>query len=180
MRRRPIALRRRAMERVNPSAAAGCAHCGLPVPLGRKVPAPDPEFCCAGCETVYSVLTEHGLTRYYALAQAAGDRIPAHVTGRGHEELDDPAFIARACTPLPGGLLATDLYLEGVHCAACVWLVEKVPRPRNRLVLKVVAKRPIPEHLEKRVVVRIQPDIIEVVVLAAGANAFLRVGCARG
>lgn len=61
------------------------------------------------------------------MAQAAGDRIPAHVTGRGHEELDDPAFIARACTPLPGGLLATDLYLEGVHCAACVWLVEKVP-----------------------------------------------------
>ncbi len=115
------------MERANPSAAAGCAHCGLPVPLARKARAPDPEFCCAGCETVYSVLTEHGLTRYYALARAAGDRLPAHVTGRGHEELDDPAFIARACTPLPGGLLATDLYLEGVHCAACVWLVEKVP-----------------------------------------------------
>jgi Cu2+-exporting ATPase len=115
------------MERVSPAAGADCAHCGLPVPLARKAPAPEPEFCCDGCATVYSVLKEHGLTRYYALARAAGERVPAQVTGRAYSELDDPAFVARACTPVPGGLLATDLYLEGVHCAACVWLVEKVP-----------------------------------------------------
>ena len=28
---------------------------------------------------------------------------------------------------LPGGLAESELYLEGVHCAACVWLVEKLP-----------------------------------------------------
>ena len=115
------------MEHANPAPGAGCAHCGLPVPSARRAPTQLPEFCCDGCATVYSVLLEHGLTRYYAMAQAAGDRLPAHVTGRGYSELDDPAFVARACSPLPGGLLATDFYLEGVHCAACVWLVEKVP-----------------------------------------------------
>jgi len=116
-----------AMEHLSSASHAGCAHCGLPVPLARRTSAGAASFCCDGCATVFSVLLEHGLTRYYALARAAGERVPAHVTGRGHEELDDPAFVARACTPLPGGLLATDLYLEGVHCAACVWLVEKIP-----------------------------------------------------
>lgn len=115
------------MEHVSPAAGADCAHCGLVVPLARRTFPPAPAFCCDGCATVYSVLAEHGLTRYYALAEAAGDRLPAHVTGRAYSELDDPTFVARACTPLPGGLLSTDLYLEGVHCAACVWLVEKVP-----------------------------------------------------
>jgi len=106
---------------------AGCAHCGLPVPRAREAPAGDPAFCCDGCAAVHAILAEHGLMRYYALAREAGGRLPARVTGRPHEELDDPAFAARSCTPLPAGLMATDLYLEGVHCAACVWLVEKVP-----------------------------------------------------
>ena len=94
------------------------------VPPGQRKLDGQPPLVVGACA---AVLENQKQMRYYALAQAAGDRIPAHVTGRGHEELDDPAFIARACTPLPGGLLATDLYLEGVHCAACVWLVKKVP-----------------------------------------------------
>jgi Cu2+-exporting ATPase len=109
------------MERAEPLRGAACAHCGLPVPFGRTA------FCCDGCKTVYSVLHEHGLNRYYALAREAGGSRPAKVTGRRHEEFDDPAFLARACTELRDGLRATDLYLEGVHCAACVWLVEKIP-----------------------------------------------------
>jgi P-type Cu2+ transporter len=109
------------------AARSACAHCGLLVPFEREAPPGDTPFCCEGCAAVYAVLTEHGLLRYYALAREAGGRVPAKVTGRFHEELDDPAFVARACMALPEGLLATDLYLEGVHCAACVWLVEKVP-----------------------------------------------------
>ena len=116
-----------AMEHADLARHGGCAHCGLPVPPARRLPSGAAAFCCEGCATVFAVLEAHGLTRYYALAKASGELLPAKVTGRGHAELDDPAFVARACTPLPGGLFATDLYLEGVHCAACVWLVEKVP-----------------------------------------------------
>jgi Cu2+-exporting ATPase len=32
------------------------------------------------------------------------------------------------CQTLADGVQATELYLEGVHCAACVWLVEKLPQ----------------------------------------------------
>ncbi|HJQ99655.1 MAG TPA: heavy metal translocating P-type ATPase metal-binding domain-containing protein [Candidatus Polarisedimenticolaceae bacterium] len=103
------------------SLAAECLHCGLAVPAGRE------DFCCDGCETVHGVLSAHGLEGYYALARAAGDPRPARVTGRAYEEMDEPSFLGRTTTRLPGGLLAAELYLEGVHCAACVWLVEKAP-----------------------------------------------------
>jgi Cu2+-exporting ATPase len=41
--------------------------------------------------------------------------------------MDDPGFLGRMCSAAPGGLVATELYLEGTHCSACVWLVEKLP-----------------------------------------------------
>jgi hypothetical protein len=53
---------------------------------------------------------------------------------------------------------------------------EKFPTPFERLALEVVAEGPVAEHLEERVVVGVEADILEVVVLAAGADAFLGVG----
>ncbi len=48
------------------------------------------------------------------------------------------------------------------------------------LALEVVAERPVSEHLEERVVIGVETDVVEVVVLAAGADAFLRIGRATG
>jgi hypothetical protein len=55
-------------------------------------------------------------------------------------------------------------------------LRQQLEPPRDRLGLEVIAERPVPEHLEERVVVRVEPDVIKVVVLAAGADALLGVG----
>jgi len=46
----------------------------------------------------------------------------------------------------------------------------------DRLFLEIVAEGEIPQHLEEGVVARGVADIVEVVVLAAGADAFLRGG----
>ena len=53
-------------------------------------------------------------------------------------------------------------------------LGHQVPGELDRALLEVVAEREIAEHLEERVVARRIADIVEVVVLAAGAHAFLR------
>ena len=58
-------------------------------------------------------------------------------------------------------------------------LDHQLPRPLDRFLLEVIAEAPVAEHLEERVVIRVEPDIIEIVMFAAGANAFLRVGDAR-
>ena len=56
------------------------------------------------------------------------------------------------------------------------FLADELPGQFNRAVLEVVAEREIAEHLEKRVMPRGVADIVEVVMLAAGAHAFLRGG----
>jgi len=104
-----------------------CSHCGLPVARGDVDPHSDKQFCCYGCRTVYEVLASAGLDNYYALRErATPERRAAVATNRGYEAFDDPSFQALYCRPQPGGLVAVELYLEGVHCAACVWLVERV------------------------------------------------------
>ena len=108
------------------AASVACAHCGLEVPPGRVRERATLSFCCEGCRAVHAAIHEHGLDRYYAYRDAPAPA-PARPTGRSYAELDDPGFLARTCWTTPDGLASTELFLEGVHCAACVWLVERVP-----------------------------------------------------
>src|SRR6185436_4080161 len=55
----------------------------------------------------------------------------------------------------------------------------QLPGPLNRFFLEVISEAPVTQHLEKSVVIGVEPDVFEVVVLASGADAFLRVGDPR-
>jgi len=74
---------------------------------------------------VWGILHDAGLEGYYRLPERRG--LPVATSGRTFEEFDHPAFHALYVRTRPDGLLETELYLEGVHCSACVWLVERVP-----------------------------------------------------
>jgi Cu2+-exporting ATPase len=108
-----------------PATAPACAHCGLPVPAGEPGDDDGTAFCCAGCRAAFRILHDGGLERYYRLAQRR--ERPVIASGRGFEEFDHPAFHALYVRARPDGMRETELYLEGVHCASCVWLVERVP-----------------------------------------------------
>lgn len=108
-----------------PTAPAICEHCALPVAPGLVDDAAMRQFCCAGCRAAYAILHEHGLGRYYDLPERR-DR-PVTATGRAFDELDHPAFHALYVKAAGTGLSRVELYLEGVHCGSCVWLVERVP-----------------------------------------------------
>ncbi len=56
---------------------------------------------------------------------------------------------------------------------------EEIPGEFDRILLEIVAEGEVAEHLEERVVARGIADVVEVVVLAPGANAFLRGDGAR-
>ena len=59
-------------------------------------------------------------------------------------------------------------------------LGEQLPGEQDRALLEIIAEGEIAEHLEEGVVAGGVADIVEVVVLAAGAHAFLRRGRAQG
>ena len=58
-------------------------------------------------------------------------------------------------------------------------LGEQLPGERDGALLEIIAEGEVAEHLEEGVVARGVADIVEVVMLAAGAHAFLRRGGAR-
>lgn len=112
------------------AARAGtlCTHCGLPVPAGLIEAGATHQFCCSGCRTVHAVIASAGLENYYRLRarDEAAPRAAAH-SGRRYEEFDDAVFERLYVRTLPDGCKSVELFLEGVHCNACVWLVERLP-----------------------------------------------------
>lgn len=108
---------------------AACAHCGLPVPRGLLREGVGQQFCCHACDTAYHAIRAAGLDRYYDYlrADSAVRGTPARASGARYEEYDDPAFARLHCIDRPDGLRSATLLLEGLHCAACIWLLERVP-----------------------------------------------------
>lgn len=103
-------------------APAACRHCGTPLAEGRE---PVPGFCCAGCAHVFRLVQEHGFAGYY--------RIKDDVTAPA----DSAVFLARDFSWLEGeqqqaeavaGRRSPELTLgvQGISCAGCVWLIERV------------------------------------------------------
>src|ERR1043166_7695382 len=76
----------------------------------------------------------------------------------------DAGFVNGRVKPLRGKFPAID---------------HELPRPFDRFLFEIIAKAPVAEHFEKSVVISVEPDVFEVVVFPAGANALLRIGDAR-
>jgi Cu2+-exporting ATPase len=110
-----------------------CAHCGLAVPPGFVEPGASGQFCCAGCRSAFAILRECGLDGYYGFAERR--TTPVQRSGRTYAEFDHPAFQSLYVREAADSLASVELYLSGVHCASCVWLVERVP-----LILPGVAR----------------------------------------
>jgi Cu2+-exporting ATPase len=108
-----------------PAPAVTCTHCGLEMPRGLIERGASHQFCCGGCRTAYAIIHESGLERYYDMAERR--LAPVRSSGRTFEEFDHPSFRELHVRRRADGLSETDLYLEGVHCGSCVWLVERVP-----------------------------------------------------
>ena len=112
-----------------PRQEAHCAHCGLPVPPALVDTLKTAQFCCDGCRAVFSILHASGLEDYYVQRERADAQSGTpQRSQRKFQELDEPAFQASHCRVGEPGVLSVDFFVEGVHCSACVWLLERLPR----------------------------------------------------
>ncbi len=95
-----------------------CAHCRAPLP--RTAEAPADAFCCGGCRAARALVAEHGLDRYYELTSGTGT--PGADAPPDLHWLAPLLSDARAQAPDPHRL-ALSLDVQGLHCAACIWLL---------------------------------------------------------
>jgi len=108
-----------------------CAHCGLPV-TDAPVLQHGHAFCCTGCAVVFDALSQAGLDGSYYRVRAldtSAARPAQAVAPDAHvlAEMDTPRFLAEETTAVEGGDRRVTLFVDGVHCAACVWLAERLP-----------------------------------------------------
>jgi Cu2+-exporting ATPase/Cu+-exporting ATPase len=111
---------------IRSSETTQCIHCE------KKLKSSDINgFCCSGCETVYYWIQDRGLSQFYQLKKkgaAIRKSTPAALFSEKFDYLDDPAFRKAYSWPSQTntGTQMMEFYLEGVHCAACVWVTEKL------------------------------------------------------
>lgn len=102
-----------------------CSHCGEPTGFGE---AHEPVFCCSGCATAFHMIHHLGLEDYYALRTYGGPRVDAHANIDLDRRLmlDNLEAAGVQVHPLTDGLCSVRLAVDGLHCAACTWLIERV------------------------------------------------------
>ncbi len=121
------------------SSTHSCFHCGLPVPndvtLSVTIDGKARDMCCAGCEAVANAIVENNLTDFYTYRTKNSDKpqdlIPEELQVYDNEQLQRsfvrPANENTAETGVNdlGEVREASLILEGIVCAACVWLNER-------------------------------------------------------
>ncbi len=110
---------------------AGCFHCGLPLPRDghyhARILGQERALCCAGCEAVACAIVAAGHESFYRLrdrpAANTQSLVPAFL--REAKVYDDRRVQRRFVRELDAHEREAELLLEGIRCAACVWLNER-------------------------------------------------------
>ncbi|MDP2830105.1 MAG: heavy metal translocating P-type ATPase [Sulfuricellaceae bacterium] len=111
----------------------GCYHCGQPIPPEMHFPVhiegTQREMCCRGCQAVSQAIVDNGLQDYYhhrtALPASAQELVPSELSRLA---LYDHPDIQKSFVIQDGDsehLRQASLILEGISCAACIWLNER-------------------------------------------------------
>lgn len=104
---------------------SSCFHCGLPAVEGfdARIDGQVQPFCCAGCQAIAIAITEGGLGQFYQYRQTANAK--ADATDIDDLEVYDLAQVQSDFVRVEDGRSIASLLIEGISCAACVWLIEK-------------------------------------------------------
>jgi Cu2+-exporting ATPase len=111
--------------------SAPCFHCGLPVPADADYPVRYRQLqqhtCCAGCQAVAQTIIDAGLDDYYQHRTEGGrpaEALPAELLQQ--MQLYDNDELQKSFVHLESEQVReAALMLEGITCAACVWLNEQ-------------------------------------------------------
>lgn len=108
-----------------------CYHCGQTIPAGIDlfvtINASPRAMCCIGCQAVAKAIVDNGLDDYYrnrdALPETGREAVPAILDSL---KLYDHADFQKSFVRVLGDTeREASLIIEGITCAACIWLNER-------------------------------------------------------
>lgn len=104
-----------------------CYHCGTSC-ISNNIAIEDKVFCCDGCKLVYEILNENGLCDYYKLENHPGLSQIKPVREDKFAYLDNEEIARQLYKFDDGKNVIVNLYIPGVHCSSCMWLLEHMHR----------------------------------------------------
>ncbi|TVP54828.1 MAG: heavy metal translocating P-type ATPase [Halomonadaceae bacterium] len=108
-----------------------CFHCSDLLPPGpaiiSQVDGEPRHFCCLGCKAVSDTIINEGLEQFYQ-QRSAPTITPQPIddaTREGYALYDSDSLQGPLVHYRDDGALETQLMVEGLTCAACIWLIER-------------------------------------------------------
>ncbi|MBI3782965.1 MAG: heavy metal translocating P-type ATPase [Deltaproteobacteria bacterium] len=116
-----------------------CFHCSLPIPAGSRfgvtLDGVFRQMCCPGCVAVAEIILSTGLDQYYRYRNEPAPSLRDQTLPDAEElaRYDRPA-LQKIFVRREGELRFITLAIDGLRCAACVWLIEQHLRRQNGVV----------------------------------------------
>lgn len=107
---------------IPPHKETQCYHCGESCKENNII-YDDKNFCCHGCQTVYAILADNHLTKYYDWTE---NKKPVEKQEDNFEFLDNIDVQKQLFQFQNDEITKITFNIPSMHCSACVWLLENL------------------------------------------------------
>lgn len=103
-----------------------CHHCGDP--CDTSIPSSEHHFCCYGCKAVFELLDHSNLNQYYSETSLENKSLSEIKSERKYAFLDNEDIQKQLLKFRSDEVSVIKLFLPGIHCSSCIYLLEHLPR----------------------------------------------------
>ena len=101
-----------------------CAHCGDQC-LDDQITHDNLLFCCNGCQMIYQILNENGMSDYYKFEANPGIS-QKNKSLQTFEFLDEQKVVERLVNFQDEKVSVVQFEIPQIHCSSCLWLLENL------------------------------------------------------
>jgi Cu2+-exporting ATPase len=109
-------------------SAGICFHCALPVQRADEfqveIDGDLRSVCCPGCKAVAELIRDTGMSSYYAMREAPQPGTGKPADDAAEWQIYDRDDMLAAFATVADDIAETTIYVGGMYCAACSWLIE--------------------------------------------------------
>lgn len=103
-----------------------CLHCH------EKLKPSEVDFCCLGCSAAYKLINNLGFDKYYELREINQNTVNIKPEEKGDfSQIED---ISEFIKKEGDDIYSSNLMVKGLHCAACVWLIESILKKQKNVL----------------------------------------------